>query len=118
MAETIYGALVNLFAGWTPFYLLLGVLVGLVVGILPALGTTAGMALLVPFVFGMDKTAALAMMTGLLAVVATGDTVTSIMLGIPGASDRKSTRLNSTHANISYAVFRLKTKVTHVYPMH
>src|SRR5687768_17683800 len=57
-----------------------------VVGILPALGTTAGMALLVPFVFGMDQTAALAMMTGLLAVVATGDTVTSILLGIPGAS--------------------------------
>jgi TctA family transporter len=91
MAETIYTALVNLFAGWTPFYLLVGVLVGLVVGILPALGTTAGMALLVPFVFGMDKTAALAMMTGLLAVVATGDTVTSILLGIPGASSSQAT---------------------------
>src|SRR3712207_7867308 len=26
----------------------------------------------------------------------------------PGASDRKSTRLNSSHANISYAVFCLK----------
>jgi putative tricarboxylic transport membrane protein len=91
MTETIYSALVNLFAGWTPFYLLLGVLIGLVVGILPALGTTAGMALLVPFVFGMDKTAALAMMTGLLAVVATGDTVTSILLGIPGASSSQAT---------------------------
>jgi putative tricarboxylic transport membrane protein len=91
MADTIYAALVALFAGWTPFYLLLGVLIGLVVGILPALGTTAGMALLVPFVFGMDKTAALAMMTGLLAVVATGDTVTSILLGIPGASSSQAT---------------------------
>jgi TctA family transporter len=91
MMETIYAALVGLLAGWTPFYLLLGVLIGLVVGILPALGTTAGMALLVPFVFGMDKTAALAMMTGLLAVVATGDTVTSILLGIPGASSSQAT---------------------------
>src|SRR3712207_7849305 len=27
-----------------------------------------------------------------------------------GGSDRKSTRLNSSHANISYAVFCLKTK--------
>jgi putative tricarboxylic transport membrane protein len=89
--ETVASALVNLFAGWTPFYLLLGVLIGLVVGILPALGTTAGMALLVPFVFGMDKSAALAMMTGLLAVVATGDTVTSILLGIPGASSSQAT---------------------------
>src|SRR5947209_16499329 len=28
----------------------------------------------------------------------------------PGGSDRKSTRLNSSHANISYAVFCLKKK--------
>src|SRR5947209_10146986 len=27
--------------------------------------------------------------------------------------DRKSTRLNSSHANISYAVFCLKTKIIH-----
>src|SRR3712207_8997652 len=30
------------------------------------------------------------------------------------ASDRKSTRLNSSHANISYAVFCLKKKKQHV----
>src|ERR1035437_10663066 len=32
--------------------------------------------------------------------------------GTPG-TDRKSTRLNSSHANISYAVFCLKKKQTH-----
>src|SRR3712207_7766667 len=30
-------------------------------------------------------------------------------------ADRKSTRLNSSHANISYAVFCLKKKKTHIY---
>src|SRR3712207_9081335 len=30
--------------------------------------------------------------------------------GLAGAGDRKSTRLNSSHANISYAVFCLKKK--------
>src|SRR3712207_8524648 len=29
----------------------------------------------------------------------------------PGLADRKSTRLNSSHANISYAVFCLKKKI-------
>src|SRR3712207_7339657 len=29
---------------------------------------------------------------------------------VPGLQDRKSTRLNSSHANISYAVFCLKKK--------
>src|SRR3712207_7877542 len=32
-------------------------------------------------------------------------------------SDRKSTRLNSSHANISYAVFCLKKKFTHHPPV-
>src|SRR3712207_6939485 len=32
------------------------------------------------------------------------------LLQVPGAQDRKSTRLNSSHANISYAVFCLKKK--------
>src|SRR3712207_8736482 len=30
--------------------------------------------------------------------------------GLPAGADRKSTRLNSSHANISYAVFCLKKK--------
>src|SRR5258707_11854829 len=33
-----------------------------------------------------------------------------------GAEDRKSTRLNSSHANISYAVFCLKKKNTQIRP--
>src|SRR3712207_7068515 len=32
--------------------------------------------------------------------------------------DRKSTRLNSSHANISYAVFCLKKKNKRTYPLH
>src|SRR3712207_8076904 len=33
----------------------------------------------------------------------------------PGREDRKSTRLNSSHANISYAVFCLKKKKKQLY---
>src|SRR3712207_8228315 len=46
-------------------------------------------------------------------------------LGVLPPRDRKSTRLNSSHANISYAVFCLKKKTTHhalrlrrVFPAH
>src|SRR3712207_7300068 len=35
-----------------------------------------------------------------------------------GAQDRKSTRLNSSHANISYAVFCLKKKKNTSSPVH
>src|SRR3712207_7235674 len=34
---------------------------------------------------------------------------------ISPSTDRKSTRLNSSHANISYAVFCLKKKKTHIF---
>src|SRR3712207_7936918 len=39
-------------------------------------------------------------------------TLYAILVGIAMIADRKSTRLNSSHANISYAVFCLKKKTT------
>src|SRR5215203_2072570 len=36
----------------------------------------------------------------------------------PSSSDRKSTRLNSSHANISYAVFCLKKKKKNLSDQH
>src|SRR3712207_7131410 len=35
---------------------------------------------------------------------------------LPVGADRKSTRLNSSHANISYAVFCLKKKKKRIFP--
>src|SRR5947208_9374278 len=40
-------------------------------------------------------------------------TAESVVAGIPIRLDRKSTRLNSSHQIISYAVFCLKKKKTH-----
>src|SRR3712207_8349718 len=37
---------------------------------------------------------------------------------VTAALDRKSTRLNSSHANISYAVFCLKKKKTKIHDMY
>src|SRR3712207_8893686 len=39
-----------------------------------------------------------------------GETHYSVLVVSPAFADRKSTRLNSSHANISYAVFCLKKK--------
>src|SRR3712207_7442250 len=44
--------------------------------------------------------------------VARGDLSKKITVDVKGEIDRKSTRLNSSHANISYAVFCLKTKIS------
>src|SRR3712207_7111073 len=55
---------------------------------------------------------------GWLENAAAGDTFVSSQarvfdMTVLGRPDRKSTRLNSSHANISYAVFCLKKKMLH-----
>lgn len=75
-------------------YLMIGVVVGQIVAILPGLGGTAGLSLVLPFVFGMDQSAALAMMIGLLAVTSTGDTFPSVLMGIPGSNSSQATVLD------------------------
>lgn len=72
-------------------YLMLGVVIGLVVGIIPGLGGIAGMSLLLPFIYGMDASVGLGMLMGLVAVVPTGDTFTSVLMGIPGSSSSQAT---------------------------
>jgi TctA family transporter len=94
LLEIVGSALVNLLSGWHLLYLMIGVLVGLVVGILPGLGGIAGMSILLPFVYGLDKVSALGMLIGMIAVVPTGDTFTSILMGIPGATGSQATILD------------------------
>jgi TctA family transporter len=73
------------------FFLVLGTMLGLAVGVLPGLGGTAGLALVLPFVFGMDPSHALSMMIGLLAPTTTSDTFPSVLMGIPGTSGSQAT---------------------------
>src|SRR5262245_54589423 len=92
--DTLIAALANLMSLQHLWYMSLGILVGLVIGVLPALGGIAGMSLLLPFVYGMDKVSALAMLIGLVAVVPTGDTYTSVLIGVPGAAGSQATILD------------------------
>ncbi|QJQ97231.1 tripartite tricarboxylate transporter permease [Halomonas sp. PA5] len=74
--------------------MLLGVGVGLIVGILPGLGGVVGMSLLLPFVYGMDPHAAIAMLIGMAAVIATADTFPSVLIGVPGSAGSQATILD------------------------
>ena len=75
-------------------FLVLGVLLGLSVGVFPGLGGIAGLSLVLPFIFGMDPVAGLALMVGLIAVVPTSDTFASVLLGIPGSTASQATVLD------------------------
>ena len=94
MLDVIGAALLNVLSGTHLLYMLVGAGVGLIVGVLPGLGGIAGMSILLPFVYGMDTTSALALLIGLLAVVPTGDTFTSVLMGIPGSAASQATILD------------------------
>ena len=75
-------------------YLAGGVLLGLSVGVFPGLGGIAGLSLVLPFIYGMDPISGLALMVGLVAVIPTSDTFSSVLMGIPGSSASQATVLD------------------------
>ena len=94
LLDTFISALADLLTVSHMISLVIGVLLGLVVGVLPGLGGIVGLSLLLPFLYGMDPSSALAMMIGVLAVVPTSDTFASILMGIPGSTASQATVLD------------------------
>ena len=72
-------------------YLMVGVVFGLVVGIIPGLGGSAGLALTLPFVIGVEPGAAIGLMIGLQSVTATSDTFPAVLVGVPGTASSQAT---------------------------
>jgi len=94
VADTLFAALHALLTFDHLLYMFLGVAVGLVIGVIPGLGGIAGLSLLMPFLYGMDEISALAMLIGLVAVIPTSDTFSSVLMGIPGSSASQATVLD------------------------
>jgi TctA family transporter len=67
-------------------FLAIGVVYGLVIGILPGLGGVVAMALLLPFTYGYEQAATLALLLGAHIATVWGDSVTSILFNVPGAA--------------------------------
>jgi putative tricarboxylic transport membrane protein len=69
----------------------LGVAWGIFLGATPGFGATIGIALLIPFTFGVDPNVALSMMAGVYAGAIYGGGITSIMVGVPGTAAAAAT---------------------------
>lgn len=66
------------------FYLVLGVTGGIVIGALPGLTATMGVAILLPFTFGMDAVTGLIMLVGIYIGAIYGGSISAILLNTPG----------------------------------
>jgi putative tricarboxylic transport membrane protein len=65
-------------------FMVVGCLLGTAIGMLPGIGPSTGVALLIPFGFGMAPTPALIMMAGVYYGAMYGGSTTSILLNAPG----------------------------------
>ncbi|MDP1718572.1 MAG: tripartite tricarboxylate transporter permease, partial [Burkholderiales bacterium] len=66
------------------WYTFLGVFMGTVIGVLPGIGPSAGIALLIPITYGMNPTSALIMMAGIYYGAKYGGSTTAILIRTPG----------------------------------
>jgi putative tricarboxylic transport membrane protein len=65
-------------------YVFIGVFVGMIIGVLPGLGSSATMALVLPFSFQLPPEGALIMLAGIYYGSMYGGTITSVLLRLPG----------------------------------
>ena len=112
-------------------FMLIGITLGVLIGVLPGLGGANGVAILLPLTFSMPPTSAIILLTSLYWGALFGGAITSVLFNIPGepwsvattfdgypmaqqgragealtasftsSLDRKSTRLNSSHLKLS-----------------
>ena len=94
MIDALLGGFSLLFQWPSIGFLGLGILLGLYFGAVPGLSGLVGMAILLPFTFGMDPVSAFAFLLGMYAVTTTSDTISSVLLGIPGTAASQATILD------------------------
>jgi putative tricarboxylic transport membrane protein len=66
--------------------LLIGAIGGMIVGIIPGFGPSAGLAILLPVTFGIEPVGAVMMLAAIYYAAMYGGTITSILLNTPGES--------------------------------
>lgn len=74
--------------------LVVGTVAGLVMGMLPGLGGTGAVAVLLPFVFTLEPALAFALIIGAVATVHTSDTISAVLLGVPGSASATVTMMD------------------------
>ncbi len=79
---------------WNLVYAFIGAVIGTAVGVLPGLGPSATIALLLPVTYKLDPTSATIMLAGIYYGAMYGGSTTSILLNIPGEASSVLTCLD------------------------
>ncbi|MFC2060496.1 tripartite tricarboxylate transporter permease [Chloroflexota bacterium] len=94
MFEAFIQGLALLFVPVTLGLMALGVIYGIIVGILPGVGAVLGMALILPFIFGLEPEVALPLFVCITAPAISAGSITAIILNIPGETVNAATLID------------------------
>ena len=76
------------------WYTFVGCFLGTIIGVLPGIGPSATIALLIPMTYGMNPTSALIMMCGIFYGARYGGSTTAILINTPGEASSVMTSLD------------------------
>lgn len=79
---------------WNVVYCALGVTLGTVIGLLPGLGSSTGVALLLPLTLGLDPLTAMILLAGIYYGAQYGGTISSVLVATPGEASSVPTVLD------------------------
>ena len=94
MLSLLWNGLLTTFSFSIFPFLVIGVTGGIVIGALPGLTATMGVAVLLPFTFGMEATRALVMLCGIYIGAIYGGSISAILLKTPGTPAAAATVLD------------------------
>jgi putative tricarboxylic transport membrane protein len=95
--DIVQGMMLGFSVATTPanlLWALLGAWIGTFVGVMPGLGVSATIAILMPLTFGMSPASSLIMMAAVYCGAKYGGAVTSILMNLPGESSSVPTTLD------------------------
>ncbi len=72
-------------------YCMFGVVMGTIIGVLPGLGPSSAIAMLLPIVYGKDPLASLIILSGMFYGAAYGGTITAVLINVPGEASSAPT---------------------------
>jgi len=89
--DALVDAVVQVGSGGSFLYLAAGILLGLCFGVIPGLGGTTALALLMPVTFGMESLDAMYLAGGVMGATSFGGSITAILLNTPGTAPNAAT---------------------------
>lgn len=92
--ELLLNGFVNVFNPLTIMLLILGVIAGIIIGSLPGLTATMGVALFLPFTFSMDAVTGILLLVGVYFGSIYGGSIAAILLNTPGTPASAATSID------------------------